>query len=370
MSKPYYYELNRLRGFAILLVVVGHSITRFPMNIMDMPPYNTIYDYIYSFHMPLFFMISGLYYGFSPVINYKDFIKEKAIRLLVPYCAFSLVVLVSKLLLSSLVNRNVGGISEGLYSIVLKGGFYWFLYALFIIFLIFPFLERIVKRTNVYIVGIGIIVLYFTGLYPRIFCLQNAGYGLVYFYVGYALAPHYEKIREGALRFYLLILLVILIPFVLFGKNGITQNKIEALLVPFLGIILSFLIIIPVKTRVFNHFMDRFGNYSLQIYLIESLVLVITRHILINYLRITEPAALVLLIVLAKISISTTMAHTILKKFALTRLICGLPRQSELEVSGVKSARKSPAQFEGSLTGPLLKAIVGHNRGHNRARVP
>jgi len=358
MSRPYYHELNRLRGFAILLVVVGHSIIRFPLNIMDMPPYNTIYDYIYSFHVPLLFMISGLCYGFGSVISYKDFIKRKALRLIVPYCAFCLVVLVSKLLLSSLVNRKVDGISEGLYSIVFEGGFYWFLYTLFIIFLIFPFLGRIAKRTSVCIVGIGIIVLYFADLYPRILCLHNTGYYLIYFYIGYALAPHYEKIRDGALRFYLPILLVSLIPFILFGKNDITQNKIEALLVPFLGIVLSFLIIVPVKIRVFNYFMDRFGDYSLQIYLIESLVLVITRHVFINYLQITKPVVLILLIVLAKISISTTMAHTILQKFAVSRLICGMPPEGKLRVSEVKSERRSPAQFEGSLTGPLLKANV------------
>lgn len=348
MSKPYYPELNRLRGFAILSVVVGHSIIRFPVSILDMSPYNTIYDYIYSFHVPLFFVISGLCYGFGSAVNYKNLIKKKAIRLVIPYCAFCLVVLASKLLLSSLVNRKVGSISEGLYSIVFQGGFYWFLYTLFIIFLIFPFLERTVRKTNVYIVGIGITALHLAGLYPRILCLQNIGYYLLYFYVGYALAPHYEKIRKGALRFHLPLLPVVLVPFVLFGKNDITQNKIAALLVPFLGITLSFLIIIPVKIRAFNYFLERFGVYSLQIYLIESLVLVITRHILANYLQITEPVVLVLLIVLAKISISTTLAHTILRKFALTRLICGLPQEGVLKVPGVKPARKSPAQFEGT----------------------
>ena len=47
--------LDALRGFAILLVVVGHLIQYNYQSALDDPIFNAIY----SFHMPLFFFISG-----------------------------------------------------------------------------------------------------------------------------------------------------------------------------------------------------------------------------------------------------------------------------------------------------------------------
>lgn len=56
-------EINWMRGFAAFLVVLGHSIIVFPVNLHEIPWCKYLYDTIYSFHMPLFFAISG--YCFS-----------------------------------------------------------------------------------------------------------------------------------------------------------------------------------------------------------------------------------------------------------------------------------------------------------------
>ena len=56
--------VDNIKGMAILLVVIGHVIDGFELNgIYGSAKYawNTI-DLIYSFHMPLFFMISGYLY--------------------------------------------------------------------------------------------------------------------------------------------------------------------------------------------------------------------------------------------------------------------------------------------------------------------
>lgn len=64
MKKEYFDYIDSLKGLAIILVVVGHCIA---WNFSD---YNTIikeskpsdlfwWHLIYSFHMPLFFWISG-----------------------------------------------------------------------------------------------------------------------------------------------------------------------------------------------------------------------------------------------------------------------------------------------------------------------
>ncbi|NMM95242.1 acyltransferase 3 [Bifidobacterium sp. DSM 109957] len=74
-SFPYFYWLDSLKGFGILLVVMGHTCT-----------YDSILHWIYSFHMALFFIISGLLFRPRPLI---EAIKHKAKHLLVPYVFFA-----------------------------------------------------------------------------------------------------------------------------------------------------------------------------------------------------------------------------------------------------------------------------------------
>ena len=62
-----------LRGFAIFMVVLGHCIqecsgTDFKENTMYF--YDKVYQFIYSFHMPLFMMISG-YFAWDSIDNVK-----------------------------------------------------------------------------------------------------------------------------------------------------------------------------------------------------------------------------------------------------------------------------------------------------------
>lgn len=78
-----------MRGIAITLVVVGHIIqfNGIPMN-------NSVFEFIYSFHMPLFFAISG--YVIQKVTKieswrqYGVFLKKKIIAIAVPFLVWTL----------------------------------------------------------------------------------------------------------------------------------------------------------------------------------------------------------------------------------------------------------------------------------------
>ncbi|MFN6527469.1 acyltransferase family protein [Nostoc sp. ChiSLP03a] len=61
------------KGLAIITVVVGHIV-------------NPVSKYIYWFHMPLFFFISG--YLYKEKTDYSTFFKKKILHLLVPYFSF------------------------------------------------------------------------------------------------------------------------------------------------------------------------------------------------------------------------------------------------------------------------------------------
>ena len=68
-----------LKGIGIILVVVGHVYLN-----------RTVRDWLYSFHMPLFFLAAGWLYKEKPILT--D-IKRRIQTIVVPYFSFGLLVL-------------------------------------------------------------------------------------------------------------------------------------------------------------------------------------------------------------------------------------------------------------------------------------
>ena len=84
-------HLDIARGICIFFVVLGHAIIPSIRNNNKILEY--IYKYIYSFHMPVFFIISGIIFE-NNVYKYDSklqFLKKKAKLLLVPYLTFSVI---------------------------------------------------------------------------------------------------------------------------------------------------------------------------------------------------------------------------------------------------------------------------------------
>lgn len=144
-------EFSFLHAFAILLVVLGHSF--YQTN-------SLIVDWMYQFHVPLFFFVSG--YLFNVSVNEKPlqpyiYLSRKAVRLLLPYFALSTLLFVPKVLLSQYMVRPIQA-SWNEYALMLiypyrnVNGSYWFLPTLFLIFvfavIVHFFLQRLKHRTS------------------------------------------------------------------------------------------------------------------------------------------------------------------------------------------------------------------------------
>lgn len=69
-SRTWYSWLDSAKGFGIILVVLGHASLVMPLN-----------RTLYAFHMPLFFIISGLLFKEHPL---RDTATRKARRLWSP----------------------------------------------------------------------------------------------------------------------------------------------------------------------------------------------------------------------------------------------------------------------------------------------
>ena len=141
-------EISFLHVFAILLVVIGHSFFQ-----MESP----IVDWIYQFHVPLFFFVSGYLFNVSvkgKQIQSHIFLRHKAVRLLLPYFALSTLLFVPKVLLSQFMVRPIHAswgeyVSMLIYPYRNVNGSYWFLPTLFLLFVfavIVLFLSQRVQR--------------------------------------------------------------------------------------------------------------------------------------------------------------------------------------------------------------------------------
>lgn len=156
------------KGIGILCVLFGH----FKVNESSIFGVNITIPYylVYSFHMPLFFFLSG--YCFSKkTICFKEFFLKKCIGLMIPYISFSIFWIVS----DSLFNVLANNISFEFFLDEFKTYFMqirfhaiWFLPCLFIMEIAFYWILRLAKGNNVLIFTIGIIITILGVLYRKV----------------------------------------------------------------------------------------------------------------------------------------------------------------------------------------------------------
>lgn len=134
--------VDNVKVIACILVVLGHFFQS--MTQANILPANDLYEWfnrtIYYFHVPLFFICSGYLYQKLSVVNdlygWGRNVLKKLLVLGIPYFTFSFATWVLKTLFSSSVNSEIGGLGDALF--LHPTSPYWYLYALFFLFLITP----------------------------------------------------------------------------------------------------------------------------------------------------------------------------------------------------------------------------------------
>jgi fucose 4-O-acetylase-like acetyltransferase len=147
MSKIYLSNSDHLnwvlvaKGIGISLVVIGHFYPE------SSPAYWVIMkNVIYTFHMPLFFLLSGYLYSHGKY-SYKSLIKGKIERLLYPFISVSIAFFLIKSVVGSMVKlEHPVGIGS-LFTLLTDPinsymPLLWFVHALFLIFSAYPIARR------------------------------------------------------------------------------------------------------------------------------------------------------------------------------------------------------------------------------------
>ena len=136
MNKRIEY-LDIAKGIGILFVVLGHN------HIKD--EYPIVYQVVYSFHMPFFFLLSGLF--FKPEYNFAELARRRFHSLLRPFIAYMVIVYAASIFFTKIDLPTIfSRIAKALYAgpSTLEWVPLWFLPHLFLVNLVAFVLVRFV----------------------------------------------------------------------------------------------------------------------------------------------------------------------------------------------------------------------------------
>jgi len=148
MNKQRLSWVDITKGFLMILVVIGH----YPGE-LDFP----LSKYIYWFHMPAFFILSGLF--FKPAIEkglLKSTIHKRFMQLIVPYLFFLIAITTIRYGIQiGSGNLDISWYLDDVWKLVVGGrfvrgayGVFWFVTTLFFAYLIFLWLTKYFSRTK------------------------------------------------------------------------------------------------------------------------------------------------------------------------------------------------------------------------------
>ena len=177
------------KGIGIILVILGHIWLS-----------GLGQKYISSFHMPLFFLLSGYVFSFEKYRDVKHFLGSKVKRILIPYAWFSLITYVYWVLFERRVSGNMTSPVSTFINIVLCPGTdkylphnpaLWFLPCLFVVEVMFYFIAKNRKHEYLSIILLlisivgYIIARYAPGNFP--WSINVALAGVVFYGIGFVI---------------------------------------------------------------------------------------------------------------------------------------------------------------------------------------
>ncbi len=280
------------KGIGILLVIVGHCVNSG----------NYTFRWIFSFHMPLFLILSGLCFKEKKM---GVMIRKKFEQLLVPYFAFCLVGFIVSMIIPSWrhisINKTLLGLYQG-YPNTLHISSTWFLNCLFIISIVFNLIillsknrHRMLNITSYLLLFLIVVFGFYIGKNRRILSnlpakrmpltSDSACVGLLFFAFGYWIKKVIFQYSSVFRKKYHLHILGALLSFTatifIINHNGtvnlhaMTYRKIPLFI---MGAIAGFLFVyfislIVQDIRYLNNILIWYGQNSLKIMGTQSIVL-------------------------------------------------------------------------------------------------
>ena len=281
-------DIDRAKGLAILLVVLGHVVARRAPDGNEW--YLTLKEVIYTFHMPFFMYLSGFVFYFNrfdetPLSKLSSFITKRAERLLVPFIAFGVIIILGKHILDGFLHvDNISpDISRDIINIFWETDksaalSIWYVFVLFEISLIIVLVSYITN--NIYIVIAVTLPLYYVA-FPDIFYMERVFRYMPFFVIGGIVAKNRDVLLpmfDKYMMLFLFLFFACLVGFRFVSYNDTTFLVSGILSIPALHALCR------TDISKFGGFLYFLGLFSFSIYLLNTIVIGVTKGVMFKIL--------------------------------------------------------------------------------------
>lgn len=189
------------KGIAIILVVYRHVLIGIKRSGLVVEPYLLqINEMVYSFRMPLFFILSGFFFARSAAKRGRgEFVTYKLSSLVYPYLVWAVIQVSIQILLSDYTNAN-RGLKDYLYILIQPRAIdqLWFLFALFNVTLFIFLLREILKVNRWVVLGISLVAVYGSTFVKNYSLIHDLLFYMPYFVIGdlvseEVLSPEFQR---------------------------------------------------------------------------------------------------------------------------------------------------------------------------------
>lgn len=149
--------IDVLKGVTAIFVILGHVLLGYTNNNAFPEVQNllqTINHWIYSFHMPLFMVISGFAFTVAYIKNSKmdkPRIKKQILNLALIYFIFQASLCFLKIIFNSFVDSKMD-IYRLISNLIIPDNIMWYIWVLFIYYYLIMFIyDKIKEYSNIYI---------------------------------------------------------------------------------------------------------------------------------------------------------------------------------------------------------------------------
>lgn len=269
-------RIDILRGIATLSVLLGHAIQRgIVVGYQD----NAIFKFIYSFHMPLFVILSGYALIYTKKFD-SEFLIKKFKRLIIPTILWSYILFFIRGFEFVGIKEFIpfpNSIIEYTKIIALHPDFViWFLYVIFLCSLIIYIGKKIFPSNDKSFWILMIAVAF--GLYilpnniTKFFGIEKVKIYLPIFLLGYSVANYKDSILKYLNKMIIPAIVIYIIAFSYY------HTQIDNILIYYLISTSAIIVIYSItklieKNSITTSILTYFGKYSLEIYLLQCICL-------------------------------------------------------------------------------------------------
>ena len=275
--------VDDVKVIACILVVLGHFFQS--MTKANILPENDLYQWfnttIYYFHVPLFFICSGYLYQkynkVNSVDSWRKNVAKKAVALGVPYVTFTTAVWVLKKVFSSSVNDQVGGLGDTLFFHPTAP--YWYLYALFFIFLVTPTFSSVKEVAVGLAAALAAKGLILTGGGYSVYAVSTVLSNEIWFVIGMSICVFNMQLKGKSVQGTICGLLFMILSVVVYMVEN--HSKMVSFALGLLACIAVILLVVDSDEK-FGRGMDILAKYTMPIFLMHTLFAAPTRAVLLK----------------------------------------------------------------------------------------